>query len=102
MTFKLTSQPKEKSVPADFPKGLLRRAIPAVATHAYSKRDVLELTLTVNQRLHILEAKGDWWFIARTMKGDEGWVLLLSTLPGTYDPVMLMLAKGSKLLHPPS
>ena len=70
------SKPKEKPVAADFPKGVLPRAVPAVATHAYTPRDVLELPLKPNQRLHIVEAKGDYWFVARTMNGAEGWVSL--------------------------
>jgi hypothetical protein len=68
------SKPKEKPVPPGFPEGPLPRAVPAVATHRYTPRDVLELTLTLNQRLHILEAKEQWWYVARTMNGTEGWV----------------------------
>jgi hypothetical protein len=68
------SRPTERSVPSDFPKGLLLRAVPAIASHAYSKRDDFELNLQLHQRLHIIEAKGEWWYVARTMDGTEGWV----------------------------
>ena len=74
MSFHILSKPKEKAVPKDFPQGLLLRALPATVTHQYNRRDVLELNLKYNQRLHILEAKGEWWYIARTMNGEEGWV----------------------------
>ena len=75
------SKPAPKPVPDDFPQGPLPRALPAVATHAYEANDVLELQLRADQRLHILEAKGEWWFIARSYKKipgtnqlEEGWV----------------------------
>ncbi|KIW07403.1 uncharacterized protein PV09_02246 [Verruconis gallopava] len=68
------SKPAEKAVPSGFPQGRLLHALPATATHSYKARDSLELTLTRNQSLRILEAKGDWWYIARTTAGDEGWV----------------------------
>jgi hypothetical protein len=47
-----------------------------VVTHQRAPRDVLELPLKWNQRLHVLEAQGEWWYIARTMDGKEGWVSL--------------------------
>ena len=98
------AKPKEKPVPKNFPKGILPCPLPATATHQYHPRDILELPLKYNQRLHILEAKGDWWYIARSMDGKEGWVLSSTPpLPSTSQANETLLIgqceKGTKLVH---
>jgi hypothetical protein len=74
------STPKSKPVPPNFPPGPLTRPLPAIATHQYTPRDLLELPLKYNQRVLILEAKGEWWFVCREVgrEGKDGWVSTLT------------------------
>jgi hypothetical protein len=54
--------------------GVLPFPVRAHSTTNYSPRDILELPLTKNQSLKIIEVKSEHWYIARTTSNDEGWV----------------------------
>lgn len=56
------------------PIGPLLHPVRALVVDPHSSRDVLELTLTKSQPLKIIEVKSEYWFIARTQRGKEGWV----------------------------
>jgi predicted nuclease with TOPRIM domain len=56
------------------PIGVLSFPVRAHATRNWKPRDILELPLTKNQQLKIVEVKSEHWYIARTTELDQGWV----------------------------
>jgi hypothetical protein len=56
------------------PIGVLHFPVRAHSTTNWKPRDILELRLTKNQQLKIVEVKSEHWYIARTTESEEGWV----------------------------